>query len=54
MAEDQYSKTAQLFHLLSHEARLRILDELRRGDMNMVTVFSTLAGYVFGLILAVV
>jgi ArsR family transcriptional regulator len=28
--EDQYQNVSQLFHLLSHPARLQILDELRR------------------------
>jgi len=30
--KNQYHQTSQLFHLLSHPARLRILDELRRDD----------------------
>jgi DNA-binding transcriptional ArsR family regulator len=27
-----YRRTAKLFHILSHQARLRILDELRRDE----------------------
>lgn len=30
--DDRYTKASNLFHLLSHEPRLRILDELRRGE----------------------
>jgi DNA-binding transcriptional ArsR family regulator len=30
LMEDQHQQLAQLFHLLSHPARLQILDELRR------------------------
>ena len=29
---DRYEEAARLFQLLSHEPRLRILDELRRGE----------------------
>jgi DNA-binding transcriptional ArsR family regulator len=29
---DCYAETSQLLHLLSHRARLRILDETRRGE----------------------
>ena len=29
---DCYAETSRLFHLLSHRARLRILDETRRGE----------------------
>jgi len=32
MKRDFYHQTAQWFHLFSHPARLRILDELRRDD----------------------
>jgi len=32
MAQDFYHQAAQLCHLLSHPVRLRILDELRRGE----------------------
>lgn len=32
LMEDRYRRIAQLFHLLSHSARLRILDELRRDE----------------------
>ena len=31
MTEERYRRATGLFHLLSHRARLRILDELRRG-----------------------
>jgi ArsR family transcriptional regulator len=30
LMEDQHQQVSQLFHLLSHPARLQILDELRR------------------------
>jgi DNA-binding transcriptional ArsR family regulator len=30
--ENQYRQASQIFHLLSHAARLRILDELRRDE----------------------
>jgi len=30
--KNEYHKAVQLFHLLSHPARLRILDELRRDE----------------------
>lgn len=30
--DDRYHQASQLFHLLSHLARLRILDELRRDE----------------------
>jgi ArsR family transcriptional regulator len=29
--EDRYERASELFHLLSHAARLKILDELRRN-----------------------
>ena len=32
MRRDVYRKAAQLYSLLSHPARLQILDELRRGE----------------------
>ena len=32
MKRDLHRQTARLFRLLSHPARLRILDELRRGE----------------------
>ena len=32
MTEDIYQQVTQLFHLFSHPARLRILDELRRNE----------------------
>ncbi len=32
MEGDRYHQAVWLFHLLSHPARLRILDELRRGE----------------------
>ena len=32
MKQDLYHRAAQLYHLLSHPARLRILDELRREE----------------------
>ncbi len=32
MNEERYHQTVQLFSLLSHPVRLRILDELRRGE----------------------
>ncbi|MFQ6101580.1 MAG: ArsR/SmtB family transcription factor [Anaerolineae bacterium] len=32
MKGNSYRQAAWLFHLLSHQARLRILDELRRGE----------------------
>jgi len=32
MAQDSYRQAAQLYHLLSHPARLHILDELRRNE----------------------
>ncbi|MDY7077980.1 MAG: metalloregulator ArsR/SmtB family transcription factor [Chloroflexota bacterium] len=32
MKQDSYHQAARLFHLLSHPARLYILDELRRDD----------------------
>ena len=32
MNENPYRQTAKLFHLLSHPARLHILDELRRSE----------------------
>jgi ArsR family transcriptional regulator len=32
MAQDSYHQAAQLYHLLSHPARLHILDELRRNE----------------------
>ena len=32
MERDPYRQATQLFHLLSHPARLRILDELRRSE----------------------
>jgi len=32
MNESVYSKAANLFHILSHEGRLRILDELRKDE----------------------
>lgn len=32
MKPDSYDRPAELFHLLSHPARLRILDELRRDE----------------------
>jgi DNA-binding transcriptional ArsR family regulator len=32
MNENPYRQGAQTFHLLSHQARLRILDELRRDE----------------------
>jgi DNA-binding transcriptional ArsR family regulator len=32
MKGSSYRQAATLFHLLSHPARLRILDELRRGE----------------------
>ncbi len=32
MEENLYRQATQLFHLLSHPARLHILDELRRGE----------------------
>ena len=32
MTENPYQQAAQLFQLLSHQARLRILDELRQGE----------------------
>jgi DNA-binding transcriptional ArsR family regulator len=32
MNENTYQQASQLFHLLSHTARLRILDELRRAE----------------------
>ena len=35
MKQDLYHRAAQLYHLLSHPARLRILDELRREEAYM-------------------
>jgi len=32
MEKDSYRQATQLFHMLSHPARLHILDELRRGE----------------------
>ena len=32
METRSYKQTAELFRILSHRARLRILDELRRGE----------------------
>jgi ArsR family transcriptional regulator len=32
MKRDSYRRASRLFHLLSHPARLRILDELRRDE----------------------
>jgi DNA-binding transcriptional ArsR family regulator len=32
MKRNSYRQAAKLFHLLSHPARLHILDELRRGE----------------------
>mgnify|MGYP006304595837 FL=1 len=32
MREERYQQASDLFSLLSHEPRLRILDELRRGE----------------------
>jgi len=32
VTESAYQQTASLFHILSHPARLRILDELRRDE----------------------
>ena len=32
MKQDSYRQAAQLYHVLSHAARLRILDELRRDE----------------------
>jgi ArsR family transcriptional regulator len=32
VSEKSYGPSADLFHLLSHEARLRILDELRKDE----------------------
>jgi DNA-binding transcriptional ArsR family regulator len=32
MKDNQYRRAARLFHILSHQARLRILDELRRDE----------------------
>jgi ArsR family transcriptional regulator len=32
MESGSYQQATELFHLLSHRARLRILDELRRGE----------------------
>jgi DNA-binding transcriptional ArsR family regulator len=32
MKENSYRNAAQLFHILSHQARLRILDELRKDE----------------------
>ena len=32
MEAGSYQQAAELFHILSHRARLRILDELRRGE----------------------
>ena len=32
MKQDRYRRGAKLFHLLSHQARLHILDELRKDE----------------------
>jgi DNA-binding transcriptional ArsR family regulator len=32
MKQDSYHQAARIYHLLSHPARLRILDELRRSE----------------------
>ena len=32
MKEDAYQRATEMFHLLSHPARLQILDELRRAE----------------------
>ena len=32
MKQNSYRQAAQIYHLLSHPARLRILDELRRSE----------------------
>ena len=32
MEENLYRQAARLFHVLSHQGRLQILDELRRGE----------------------
>ena len=32
MMKPNYKEAADIFHILSHEVRLQILDELRRGE----------------------